>query len=110
MIKKTALRLDMELVEQVKQLLGTTTTTETIDEVMREVIRIRGRARGLERLRRREGLDLDPETTTSAWRHRRDDVGEHAGPVPRQRAPDAPAARGTEPQTCPSAHPRRGGQ
>lgn len=68
-IKKTALLVDQELVEQVKQLLGTATTTETITEAMREVIRVRGRARGLERLRRREGMDLDdPEVAKGAWR------------------------------------------
>ncbi len=69
-IKKTALLIDDELVRQVKELLGTATTTETITEAMREVIRVRGRARGLERLRRREGLDLDDETMKGAWRHK----------------------------------------
>ena len=47
-IKKTALLVDEELVAQVKEILGTSTTTETITEAMREVIRVRGRARGLE--------------------------------------------------------------
>ncbi|MET0729361.1 MAG: type II toxin-antitoxin system VapB family antitoxin [Acidimicrobiales bacterium] len=54
MIKKTALLLDQELVAQVRALLGTTTTTETITEAMREVIRVQGRARHFERMRRRE--------------------------------------------------------
>jgi Arc/MetJ family transcription regulator len=68
-IKKTALLLDDELVRQVKELLGTATTTETIAEAMREVIRVRGRARHLERLHRREGMDLDdPEVMRGAWR------------------------------------------
>lgn len=58
-IRKTALLIDDELVAQVRAVLGTTTTTETISEAMREVLRIQGRARHLERLRRREGLDLD---------------------------------------------------
>jgi len=53
-IRKTALLLDDELVAQVKDLLGTTTTTETIAEAMREVIRVEGRARHFERMRRRE--------------------------------------------------------
>jgi Arc/MetJ family transcription regulator len=56
-VKKTALLVDHDLVDQVKQLLGTTTTSETIAEAMREVIRVQGRARHFERLRRRE-LDL----------------------------------------------------
>jgi len=68
-IKKTALLLDDELVAQVKEILGTATTTETLAEAMREVIRVRGRARHFERLRRREGLDLDDaELMRSAWR------------------------------------------
>ena len=56
--KKTALLLDQELVRQVQEILGTSTTTETITESLREVIRVQGRARHYERLRRRElGLD-----------------------------------------------------
>jgi Arc/MetJ family transcription regulator len=57
-VKKTALLVDDDLVEQVKALLGTTTTSETIAEAMREVIRVQGRARHFERLRRRE-IDAD---------------------------------------------------
>ena len=53
-VKKTALMVDHDLVEQAKRLLGTTTTSETIAEAMREVIRVQGRARHFERLRRRE--------------------------------------------------------
>ena len=56
--KKTALLVDHDLVAQVRDLLGTTTTSETIAEAMREVIRVQGRARHFERLRRRE-LELD---------------------------------------------------
>ena len=52
--RKTALMVDDELVAQVRELLGTTTTSETIAEAMREVIRVQGRARHFERLRRRE--------------------------------------------------------
>ncbi len=53
-VKKTALLVDQDLVAQVRELLGTTTTSETIAEAMREVIRVRGRARHFERMRRRE--------------------------------------------------------
>lgn len=52
--KKTALFVDQALVDRCRALLGTTSTTETIDEAMREVIRVQGRARHFERLRRRE--------------------------------------------------------
>lgn len=78
-IKKTALLLDDELVAQVKALLGTRTTSETLAEALREVIRVRGRARHLERLHRRE-LDLpDPEVMRGAWR----ESGRNAADPPR---------------------------
>lgn len=64
-VKKTALLVDQELVAQVRQLLGTSSTSETIAEAMREVIRVRGRARHVERLRRREGLE--PLDQGAAW-------------------------------------------
>ncbi len=68
-VRKTALMINDELVEQAKAILGTKTTTETLNEALLQVIRIEGRARGLERLRRREGLDLhDPEVMQGAWR------------------------------------------
>jgi Arc/MetJ family transcription regulator len=53
-VKKTALLIDEDLVGQVKALLGTTTTTDTITQALREVIRVQGRARHFERMRRRE--------------------------------------------------------
>jgi Arc/MetJ family transcription regulator len=68
-LKKTALMVDHELVAQAKEILGTSTTTETLAEALREVIRVQGRARHFERLRRREGLDFDdPEVADGAWR------------------------------------------
>lgn len=60
-VRKTALLLDDELVAQVRTILGTGSTTETITEALREVIRVRGRARLVERLRRRQGLDVADE-------------------------------------------------
>ncbi len=75
-IKKTALMVDQELVRQVQEILGTSTTSETLAEAMREVIRVRGRARHLERLHRRE-LDLhDPDVMRGAWRENWRDVGD----------------------------------
>ena len=59
MPRKTALLIDDELVAQVRELLGTGSTTETIHEAMREVIRVQGRARLVERLRRREGIEAE---------------------------------------------------
>jgi len=66
-IKKTALMIDQELVKQVQALLDTKTTTETISEALREVIRVRGRARHFERLRQRAPDLMDPEIMGEAW-------------------------------------------
>jgi Arc/MetJ family transcription regulator len=57
--RKTALLIDDELLARARAVLGTGTATETIEEALREVVRTQGRARLLERLRRRQGLDLD---------------------------------------------------
>jgi Arc/MetJ family transcription regulator len=58
-VKKTALLLDEQLIAQAKEIMGTKTTTETIHEALLEVIRMQARARHFERLRRREGMDVD---------------------------------------------------
>jgi Arc/MetJ family transcription regulator len=61
-VRKTALLVDDELVRRAREILGTTTMTETITEAMREVIRVHGRARHFERLRRRELESGDGDT------------------------------------------------
>lgn len=66
-IKKTALLIDQELVAQVKALLDTRTTTETITEAMREVIRVRGRARHFDRLRQRAADLTDSLQMDGRW-------------------------------------------
>lgn len=66
-VKKTALLLDQELVAQVQAILGTSTTTETLSEALREVIRVRGRARHFERLRQRAPDLMDPELMGESW-------------------------------------------
>jgi Arc/MetJ family transcription regulator len=58
-IRKTALLIDDELVGQVREILGTGSTTETVHAALREVIQVQGRARLVERLRRRRGLQVD---------------------------------------------------
>jgi Arc/MetJ family transcription regulator len=58
-VRKPALLIDDELVGQVREILGTGSTTDTIHEALREVIRVRGRARLVERLRRRQGLQVE---------------------------------------------------
>jgi Arc/MetJ family transcription regulator len=85
-IKKTALLLDEELVAQVKELLGTGTTTETLAEALREVIRVRGRARHFERLQQRAADLTDPDVMGELWARGERHLGPHgagSGDAPR---------------------------
>lgn len=66
-VKKTALLIDSELVEGAREILGTTTTTETVREALLEVMRVQARVRHLDWLRRRGGDLLDPEVMGEAW-------------------------------------------
>jgi len=85
-IKKTALMVDSELVRQVQEILGTKTTSETLAESMREVIRVRGRARHFERLRQRSADLTDPEVMGDLWakgQRRLGTYGDGCGDPPR---------------------------
>jgi Arc/MetJ family transcription regulator len=65
---KTALRLDEELLEEARRLLGTRTATETIHAALAEVVDRRARARLFDRLRKGEGIDLaDEAVMAQAW-------------------------------------------
>jgi Arc/MetJ family transcription regulator len=66
---KTALRLDEELLDQAREVLGTSSATETIHAALAEVVARKGRERLFERLRTQEGIDLADDTVMSqAWR------------------------------------------
>jgi Arc/MetJ family transcription regulator len=66
---KTALRIDEELLGQAREVLGTSSATETIQAALAEVVARRGRERLFERLRTQEGIDLADDTVMSqAWR------------------------------------------
>ncbi|MGH9291668.1 MAG: type II toxin-antitoxin system VapB family antitoxin [Acidimicrobiales bacterium] len=68
MQKKTALRLDEQLLAGARDVLGTTTATETIHAALAEVVARRGRQRLFERLRSQEGMDLaDESVMAQAW-------------------------------------------
>ena len=67
--RKTSFAVDFAKVDSVKELLGTTTLTDTIDAALDEVIRMRQRARLVEVLFTPGHLDLDdPDVMTGAWR------------------------------------------
>jgi len=68
-MQKTALRLDHDLLAQARAVLGTSTTTETIHAALTEVVAARARARLFERLRTRNGIELDDaDVMRQAWR------------------------------------------
>ena len=58
MVRRTNINLDMDLVDQAAEALGTRRTTDTVHEALREVI---ARARRT-RLARRDFEDLTPES------------------------------------------------
>jgi Arc/MetJ family transcription regulator len=65
---KTALRLDEELLDQAREVLGTSSATETIHAALAEVIARSGRERLFERLRTQDGIDLaDDAVMSRAW-------------------------------------------
>lgn len=65
---KTALRLDDDLLDQAREVLGTSSATETIHAALTEVVARRGRERLFERLRAQHGIDLADDTVMSgAW-------------------------------------------
>ena len=66
---KTALRIDEELLDRAREVLGTSSATETIQAALAEVVARKGRERLFERLRTQEGIDLADDTVMSqAWR------------------------------------------
>jgi len=67
-VSKRSVDIDGDLLKKAKELLGTSTTTETVNRALEEVVRIKLQLRHFDRLARHEGLDLhDPEVMAGAW-------------------------------------------
>lgn len=68
-MRKTSVDIDDRLVEQVRDLLGTSSIKETIDRALREVVRSAARREEVRALTVMEGLDLaDQRVMAGAWR------------------------------------------
>ena len=68
-MRKTSVDIDDQLVDQVRDLLGTTSIKETIDRALREVVRGAARRQEIRALTVMEGLDLaDEQVMAGAWR------------------------------------------
>ena len=62
MIKRTSINLDMALVDEARDVLGTRATTETVNRALEEVVR-------QDKLRRLAGMvfDVDNDEIEAAW-------------------------------------------
>lgn len=68
-MRKTSVDVDDRLLEQVRDVLGTSSIKETIDSALREVMRAEARRRELRALAAMDGLDLaDEKVMAGAWR------------------------------------------
>lgn len=68
-MRKTSVDIDDRLIDQVRDVLGTSSIKETIDGALREVMRGEARRREIEALSAMDGLDLaDEQVMEKAWR------------------------------------------
>ena len=68
-MRKTSVDIDEALLEEARSLFGTSSTKETIDRALREVVRGAARRRETRALADMEGLDLaDARVMAGAWR------------------------------------------
>lgn len=68
-MRKTSVDIDDRLLEQVRDVPGTSSIKETIDGALREVVRAEARRREIRALAVMDGLDLaDEKVMAKAWR------------------------------------------
>ena len=68
-MRKTSVDVDDHLLDEVRDVLGTSSIKETIDGALREVMRGEARRREIRALAAMDGLDLDDEKVMAkAWR------------------------------------------
>jgi Arc/MetJ family transcription regulator len=67
--RKTSLRIDVDLLEAVQEVLETRTLRETVERAFLEVLRAEARRQEVQELSSMSDLDLaDPEVMAGAWR------------------------------------------
>jgi Arc/MetJ family transcription regulator len=67
--RKTSIEIDLELLDQVRDVLGTSTLKETVEQAFLEVLRERARREEVQALTSMRGMELDdPEVMGRAWR------------------------------------------
>jgi Arc/MetJ family transcription regulator len=74
---RTQVEIDPALLDRAKEILGTTTIGETVDQALREVVRTEAIRDHLRQMHTLEGLDLDDsELMAQAWRPLPDPTGQ----------------------------------
>lgn len=67
--RKTSIEIEEELFEETRQILGTTTLKQTVEEAFLRVLREQARREEVEALRTMYGMQLDdPDVMAAAWR------------------------------------------
>jgi len=67
--RKTSFEIDTEKIDAAREVLGTSTLTDTVDAALAEVIKLRQRKTLVELLFRPDALELDdPDVMSGAWR------------------------------------------
>ena len=68
-MRKTSVDIDADLIEQVRNVLGTSSIKETIDSALREVLRVDARRQEVRALTGMDGMDLaNEDVMAKAWR------------------------------------------
>lgn len=66
---RTTIQLDQKKLAKVRRVLGTTGIKETVERAFDEILAMELRKRHVERLIKRQGIDLDDEDVmAAAWR------------------------------------------
>jgi Arc/MetJ family transcription regulator len=67
--RKTSIEIDVTLLSEVQEVLGTSTLRDTVEEAFLEVLRSKARRKEVEALSSMENIDLaDSEVMAGAWR------------------------------------------
>jgi Arc/MetJ family transcription regulator len=67
--RKTSIEIDQELLEEVRDVLGTTTLRDTVEQAFLEVLRERARREEVQALSTMRGMELDDsDVMARAWR------------------------------------------
>ncbi|HEX7703478.1 MAG TPA: hypothetical protein VF403_22215 [Kofleriaceae bacterium] len=67
-MRRTTIVLDQKKLAQVRRLLGTTGSNDTVEKAFDELLAMDLRKRAVERLIKQDGLELTDDVAADAWR------------------------------------------